>query len=173
MEKYLNKAVFLDRDGVINDGSLYYTYRKEDFIINKGVFESLRLLQKAGYLLVVITNQGGVAKGQYKREDVERLHQYMDQVFSSEGIHISQSYYCPHHSDVSECECRKPKPGMLIQAIEDHHIAPALSYMIGDSQRDIQAAEAAGVKGIKIDKNENILPYCKKIVSGCMQTLRS
>lgn len=159
----MNKAVFLDRDGVINDGTLYYTYRIEDFKFNADVFESLQLLVKAGFLLVVITNQGGIAKGIYSDADVEQVHTYMLQELHKHNIPLAGIYYCPHHSDVSECDCRKPKPGMILQAMRDLNIDPAQSYMIGDSKRDIEAANAAGVKGILIEKNGALMPHVQQI----------
>lgn len=161
----MNKAVFLDRDGVINDGTLYYTFKIEDFKLNEGVIDGLKILQEANYKLIVITNQGGVAKGIYSIDDVENIHQYMNQLLTNNGIKIDAVYYCPHHSDISKCECRKPGSLLFEQAIEKFDIDRSLSYMIGDSQRDIEAAQKADIKGIKINKNENILPWCKKIVN--------
>lgn len=162
-----SKAVFLDRDGVINDGTLYYTYRPADFTLNPGVTEGLRLLQDAGYKLIVVTNQGGIAKGEYSDADVAATHAYMLQLLADAGIYIDGVYYCPHHSDVAPCSCRKPAPGLILSAIAEHGIDPATSILIGDSRRDIEAAEAAGVAGIKISKNENILPYCQQIAAAC------
>ncbi|MCL2328893.1 MAG: HAD family hydrolase [Bacteroidetes bacterium] len=159
----MNKAVFLDRDGVINDGTLYYTYKIEDFKFNADVFESLQLLVQAGFLLVVVSNQGGVARGIYSDADVNKVHEYMRQELLKHGIPLAGIYYCPHHSDVSNCDCRKPKPGMIKQAIQDLNIDPRQSYMIGDSKRDIKAAEAAGVRGILIGKNGALMPHCKQI----------
>lgn len=161
----MNKAIFLDRDGVINDGSLYYTYRIEDFRLNKGVIEGLRILQQNEYKLIVITNQGGVAKKQYTMDDVEKVHNYLQDILAQSGITLTDIYTCPHHSDIAPCSCRKPLPGMILDAIEKYNIDPNQSYMIGDSPRDIEASTAGGVTGIKIDKNENILPYCEQIVN--------
>lgn len=167
MAENSSKAVFLDRDGVINDGTLYYTYRPADFKLNSGVTEGLLLLQDAGYKLIVVTNQGGVAKGEYSEADIAATHAYMLGLLADAGICIAGVYYCPHHSDVAPCTCRKPAPGMLLSAIAEHGIDPEQSFLIGDSKRDIEAAEAAGVKGIKISKNENILPHCQQILSAC------
>lgn len=164
----VTKAVFLDRDGVINDGSLYYTYRPADFRLNDGVLQGLKTLQDAGYILIIITNQGGVAKGEYTESDILTTHAYMQELLAAAGIQIHGIYYCPHHNDISPCSCRKPAPGMLLSAIADFGIDSSQSYMIGDSARDIEAAKAAGVTGIKITKNENIIPYCKQILSACL-----
>lgn len=160
----MQKAVFLDRDGVINDGSLYYTYRTQDFVINKGVIEGLTLLIEHGFILIVITNQSGVAKGIYTESDVEQVHDYMRQILGEHNIPIQHVYYCPHHPSVAQCLCRKPGTQLFETAIRSYDIDTRLSYMIGDSPRDIEAAAKVGVAGFLIQKNENILPYCEKIV---------
>ncbi len=160
----MNKAVFLDRDGVINDGTAYYTYTKEAFVVNPGVIEGLQKLQKAGYKFIVITNQSGVAKGVYSLDDVKTVHQYMIRQFVENGVVIDGLFVCPHHPSVADCNCRKPKTELFERAIRDFDIDVTKSYMIGDSERDIIAAEKVGVKGIKIERNENILPYCQKII---------
>jgi D-glycero-D-manno-heptose 1,7-bisphosphate phosphatase len=162
----MNKAVFLDRDGVINDGTLYYTYKIEDFHFNKGVFEGLKKLQDSGFKLIVVTNQGGIAKGLYTIDDVEKVHRYMQQELLKNDITIEKVYYCPHHSDIESCECRKPGTLLLEQAIETYAIDRNRSYLIGDSDRDIIAAKKAGLKAIKTNKNENIEEWCKKIING-------
>jgi len=162
----MNKAVFLDRDGVINDGTSYYTYKIEDFRFNPGVFEGLLLLKQAGFLLVVITNQSGVAKGVYSETDVNKVHEYMCKTLLEKGIMIDAVFYCPHHPDISSCECRKPGTLLIENAIKEFIIDRQKSYLIGDSKRDVQAAEKAGVKPIHIMKNENIEAWCLKISSG-------
>lgn len=161
-----NKAVFIDRDGVINnDEGHYYIYRTEDFKLNIDITEGLKLLQDAGYKLIAVTNQGGVAKGEYSIEDIEKVHEYFLALMKKDGIHITDIYYCPHHDSVSTCECRKPKPGMILEAIKKHNIDPNSSFLIGDSARDIQAGEAAGLKQcFKIEANTSILPACKVII---------
>lgn len=160
----MNKAVFLDRDGVINDGTLYYTYKIEDFTFNADVFESLQLLVQAGFLLVVVSNQGGVAQGIYSETDVNKVHEYMRQELLKRGIPLAGVYYCPHHNNVSDCDCRKPKPGMIIQALHDLNIDPAQSFLIGDSKRDIEAAAAAGVRGILIEKNGALMMGVRQVL---------
>ena len=163
----MQKAIFLDRDGVINsDIGHYYIYKVEDFIINKGIIHSLKCFQKAGYKLFIVSNQGGVAKGIYSCEDVDKVHDYLKSQLKENGIHLQEIYYCPHHESVASCECRKPSPYMINQAIEKYNIDINTSYLIGDSKRDIEAAEAAGVRGIKIDANEDISIYCDKILKG-------
>jgi len=162
----MNKAVFIDRDGVINnDEGHYYVYKPEDFKLNKDIIEGFQVLQKAGYKLIIITNQGGVAKGEYTEDDVEIVHGHFLQIMFDNEIRITDIYYCPHHNTVSDCDCRKPKPGMIMQAIDEHQIDKNHSYLIGDSARDIEAGTAAGLKQcFKIEANASILPACKAIV---------
>jgi D-glycero-D-manno-heptose 1,7-bisphosphate phosphatase len=163
----MQKAIFLDRDGVINsDIGHYYIYRIEDFTINEGIIPSLQKFTKAGYVLFIITNQGGVAKGIYTENDINKVHNHLCSILKNNGITIQKIYYCPHHDSVSSCDCRKPSPYMINKAISEFGIDKSASYMIGDSKRDIEAAHAAGIKGIKIDSNENISKYCDSILKG-------
>ena len=159
------KAVFLDRDGVINNGDLYYTYKKEDFFFNDEVFESLRLLTKNNFKLIVITNQGGISKGEYTKTDVDILHRYMKNELSKEQIEIEEVYYCPHHDSIGNCICRKPNSGNIEKAIARFDINPKQSFLIGDGERDIEAGNKAGLTCFKIEKNESILGICKQIVN--------
>lgn len=162
----MQKAIFLDRDGVINsDIGHYYIYRVEDFIINKGIISSLKRFQDAGYLLFIVSNQGGVAKGIYSCEDVNKVHAYLENILTENSISIQEIFYCPHHESVATCNCRKPSPYMINQAINKYKIDNKISYLIGDSKRDIEAAHAAGVKGIKIEANEDISKYCDQILN--------
>ncbi len=160
-----NKAVFLDRDGVINnDEGHYYIYRPEDFILNKGIIEGLKMLKDSGFMLIIVSNQGGVAKGIYTEEDVKRVHEKMQDDLAGYTLKLDAVYFCPHHESVSDCECRKPKPGMILKAIQEYSIDPKSSYLIGDSQRDIEAGNRAGLKqSFLIEKNSSIVPECKQI----------
>jgi D-glycero-D-manno-heptose 1,7-bisphosphate phosphatase len=163
----MQKALFLDRDGVINsDVGHYYIYKIDDFILNEGIIPALKKISEAGYVLFVVSNQGGVAKGIYTENDVEILHKHLRSLLEKENIHIKKIYFCPHHESVQKCECRKPSPYFINKAIKEYQLDASQSYMIGDSVRDIQAAEAAGIKGIKIDSNENIEVYCDRILKG-------
>lgn len=154
----MNKAVFLDRDGVINrKGGPYYIFSEDDFNFNSGVFEALRYFAGQGYLLIVITNQGGIAKGFFTSAQVEKVHNQMKKELEAEGIDLTAIYYCPHHPDISACECRKPGSLLFQKAIAGHDIDPANSFMIGDSEIDILASEKAGVKGILIPTNGNMM----------------
>lgn len=161
----LHKAVFLSRDGTINcDENHHYIYRPEDVIFNPGITEGLKRLKEAGYLLFIVTNQGGIAKGIYTHEDVKKVHEYMCQKLSEQGITIDKIYYCPHHESVKTCVCRKPSPYMINQAIHEFHIDKNKSWLIGDYSKDAKAAEAAGIKAIKLHKNQDITPAIDKIL---------
>ena len=154
----MNKAVFLDRDGVINrKGSGYYVFREEEFFLNKGVTDALKYFISKGYLLIIITNQGGIAKGIYTTTHLEKLHNYMIQKLKAFDIVLTDIYYCPHHPDVSQCLCRKPGTLLFEQAIAKYKIDPKGSFMIGDSQIDIQAAEKMKIKGILLPTNGNMM----------------
>ena len=148
----MKKAVFLDRDGVINV-ERGYTYRLEDFVILPDLIEVLQLLQKKEYLLIVVSNQSGVAKELYKQTDVEILHKFMVEEFTKNGIKLSEIYYCVHHPDVTKCICRKPDSLFVEKALARFDIDAKQSYFIGDTERDTEAAEKAGVKGILIEAN--------------------
>jgi D-glycero-D-manno-heptose 1,7-bisphosphate phosphatase len=155
--QHQNKAIFLDRDGLLNDNSIaYYIYRKEDFKLNPGVIDCLKLFYDKNYLLILVTNQGGVAKKEYNCSDVEILNEHLKNILKTNDIEITEIYYCPHHSSVSKCLCRKPGSLLFEKAIAKYHIDNKLSLMIGDSDRDIIAAENAGIKGIKVPSNTNL-----------------
>ena len=156
----MNKAVFLDRDGVINrKGSGYYIFREEEFLLNRGVTDSLKYFISKGYLLIIITNQGGIARGIYTMSHVDKLHNYMIQQLKAFNISLTDIYYCPHHPDVSSCLCRKPGTLLIEQAIAKYNIDPKASFMIGDSDIDIKAAETMKIKGILIPTNGNMMEF--------------
>jgi len=154
----MQKAIFLDRDGVLlNDAGQYYIYKTDDIIINNGVIDALKRFTDMGFLLIVISNQGGIAKQIYTKEDVEKIHSELKKQFEIEGINITEYYYCPHHSDVEKCLCRKPEPLLIEKALARFNIDPDKSFMIGDNKRDIEAAKKVGLSGIKIKPNQNLL----------------
>ncbi|MDH3346384.1 MAG: D-glycero-beta-D-manno-heptose 1,7-bisphosphate 7-phosphatase [Kiritimatiellaceae bacterium] len=136
-------AFFLDRDGVINTDHGYVS-RIEDFHFTEGIFPVLRGLSAKGYLLIVITNQSGIGRGYYTKQDFEKLTVWMRQRLSTEGIELTAVYSCPHSPDEG-CDCRKPAPGMLVQAGREHNLDLSLSWMVGDKESDMQAAEAVGI----------------------------
>ena len=150
------KAVFLDRDGVLNREMGDYVCKLEDFHVLDN-FEALKELQDRGYMLLVATNQGGLAKGWYDETELGKMHAHLKQVYHERGVEITDFFYCPHHPNFTgDCDCRKPKPGLLFQGIEKYNIDPSLSYFIGDRERDVEAGTAAGVKGILIDSDQPI-----------------
>lgn len=152
-----NKAIFLDRDGVLNHEIYDYICRMEDFEVLEYQIPPLKRFYDEGYLLIVITNQGGIALNRYTEETLAQMHQVLFEAFEAQGAKIIKAYHCPHHPTVSEpCTCRKPLSGMLLEAIAAYDIDPALSVMIGDKPRDVEAANGAGVKGILIEPDEQI-----------------
>jgi D-glycero-D-manno-heptose 1,7-bisphosphate phosphatase len=143
-----NKCIFLDRDGVLNEDRADYVYRVADFIIPVGVPEALRRFKEAGYLLIIITNQAGIAKGIYSRDDVMTCHSYLQECC---GHLIDDIYFCPHHPDyTSQSLTRKPESLLLEKAMAKHNIDPTRSWMIGDRLRDVEAGHRAGVKTLHI-----------------------
>jgi D-glycero-D-manno-heptose 1,7-bisphosphate phosphatase len=163
-----NKAIFLDRDGVLNHELNDYICREEDFEVLEYQIPPLKKLYDDGYMLVVITNQGGIALNRYTEQTLAKMHEVLFTKFEAQGALITKAYHCPHHPTVSEeCDCRKPKPGMLLEAIEVYNIDPALSVMIGDKPRDVEAANGAGVKGILIEPDEQIdYDLVKQVLAG-------
>jgi len=141
-----------------------YNYLPKHFIINEGVVEALKYLQEKNYLLIVISNQSGVAKNVYTIETVEQFHQKMIDKLAESGIKFSEIYYCPHHPDAGFCLCRKPLPLLFEKAIARFQINAAESFLIGDTQRDADAALACEVKPYLIKANANLMEVVKKII---------
>ena len=161
----MNKAIFLDRDGVINK-EIGYVYRVEDFVITDDILPSLKKLQSAGFIFIIITNQSGIAKELYTHDDVKKVHAHLLKIMQENSISISEIYYCCHHPDVEPCICRKPDSGMVEKAMARFDIDPSQSFFIGDKERDIQAAEKAGVKGILIESDSPVGGIAEKIIGG-------
>jgi len=159
-----NKAVFLDRDGVVNREQGAYVTHLEDFIINEGVVEALKIFQQKKYLLIVISNQGGIAKGICTKEQVDYLHLHLQRAMKNKGIEILEVYYCPHHPDTTNCICRKPDSLLLEKAMARFNIDAASSYFIGDADRDMEAGQKAGVKTIKVEPNQSLLEIIHNII---------
>lgn len=157
----MRKAVFLDRDGTINIEK-NYLYKIEDFEFLPGVFEALKLIQKKGYLLIIISNQSGIGRGFYTEKDFEVLTDWMLKKLKLEGIIINGIYYCPHHPNASKqkykinCRCRKPGIAMFEKAIEDFNIELEKSYVVGDKFRDCKICMQSKCKGFLIGENEKI-----------------
>lgn len=164
MSNLLKRAIFLDRDGVINsDEGLYYVTNPAEFRLNEGVIEFLQELQGMGYLLIIISNQGGIAKDLYSHETIREIHRKMKDILSQHGVHITEIYYCPHHPDFGKCLCRKPNTLMIEKAIARFGIDLHKSFLVGDRETDIETAKKAGLKAIKIESNENPLKYLRII----------
>ena len=153
----MNKAVFLDRDGVINFEHGGYTFDKKSFRINPGVYEALKIFAERGYLMFVVTNQSGIAKKIYNHKAVIELHKHMEESFAEHNIKFSGIYYCPHHPDISECLCRKPRSIMVEKAVAAFDIDVKNSFLIGDRERDIIAGGSVGLTGILIESNSSLL----------------
>jgi D-glycero-D-manno-heptose 1,7-bisphosphate phosphatase len=153
----MKKAVFLDRDGVINRERNAHTWRLEDLEVLPTVPEALRKLQDAGWTLVVITNQSGIGLGLYDHADVDRVHAEIARLLAVAGVQLDDVLYCPHHPQEGRCLCRKPGSLLLERAMAKHGIDPARSVMVGDRERDVQAAGAAGIRGILVASNSDLL----------------
>jgi D-glycero-D-manno-heptose 1,7-bisphosphate phosphatase len=138
-----NKAIFLDRDGVINVDKQYVS-KIEDFEFKDGIFNLLHSLQEMGYILIIVTNQSGIGRGYYSLEDFEKLTQWKLDQLAQKGIKIHKVYYCPHAPEL-KCDCRKPSPKMLLEAQKSFNIDMKRSWMIGDKKSDIEAGKNAGV----------------------------
>ena len=149
-----NRAVFLDRDGTINVATGYYVFRPEDFRLVAGAADGIRTLNASGFKVVVVTNQSGVAYGEYEELQVERLHEHVKTMLDSMSARVDGFYYCPHHPEAPiaryrvTCSCRKPEPGMLRRAAHELDLDLMESWMIGDQPTDIAAGLAAGCRAI-------------------------
>lgn len=144
------KAAFIDRDGVLNEERAF-VHRIEDFAFVPGAVAALQALQAAGYALVVITNQSGIARGLYPEEQYLALTAHMREDLQASGVRLDAVEYCPHLADAPleryrvDCDCRKPRPGMLKRAIAALDIEPAASFLVGDRLSDLEAGRAAGI----------------------------
>ncbi len=147
--KQVAKAVFLDRDGVLNENKNGYIYKWEDITIKPHVVPALKAFKKAGYKLIIITNQSGIARGFYTEKQMHQLHKKMLRYFSENKITIDAVYYCPHGPN-DTCQCRKPNIGMLVQAAQEQNLNLSKSWFIGDSDTDVTAGRMANVKTIYI-----------------------
>ncbi|MCD6173813.1 MAG: D-glycero-beta-D-manno-heptose 1,7-bisphosphate 7-phosphatase [Sulfurimonas sp.] len=153
----MQKALFLDRDGVINVEK-DYLYKIEDFEFIDGIMELSRYYQDSGYKIFVVTNQSGIARKYYTEKDFLKLSSWMIREFEKNNINIYKVYYCPHHPDISgKCSCRKPHVGMLLQAKKEFDIDLKNSIIIGDKERDIEAGLNAGLRETYLfDESETI-----------------
>ncbi len=160
------RAVFFDRDGVLNR-DVGYLHRTEELEWISGAKELVAALCRKDISLFVVTNQSGVARGYFTEDDVRRLHDFMNEELAKSGGKITEFFYCPHLKGAvkaaydKDCDCRKPKPGMILDAVKKYALAPKDCILIGDSPRDIEAAEAAGVRGYLFDE-DNLYEFARK-----------
>lgn len=146
----MNKAVFLDRDGVVNEvlsKRVKFVNTPKDFHLLPGVGEAILQINQMGYLVFVVTNQGGIGKGYMTENDLHEIHEQMNTDVSSYGAQINDVIFCPHAPEEG-CSCRKPHPRMIIQLAKKHHVDLSQSYMVGDRKADILAGDYAGAKTV-------------------------
>jgi D-glycero-D-manno-heptose 1,7-bisphosphate phosphatase len=154
-ESKRHAAVFLDRDGTINE-EVGYLDRLEKLRLVPGAAEAIRLINESGMKAVVVTNQSGVARGFFTETFVDEVHSHLRKMLREEGASLDGFYFCPHHPSegqgryVRTCNCRKPSPGLLLRAAEELSLEPERSYMVGDTLKDIEAASRIGVRGILV-----------------------
>lgn len=173
----MRKAAFLDRDGVINIDHAY-VHKIEEFDWVPGVLEAARALSEAGYLLVVVTNQSGIGRGYYDEAAFTRLTDWMKARFAEAGAPVAGVYFCPHHPEKAnppcrmDCDCRKPRPGMLLKAAEDLGIDLSTSIMFGDKPGDMTAGRAAGcVERIQLGTDGLETPVPSADATGAFRSL--
>lgn len=167
----IRPAVFFDRDGVLNVDH-GYTFRKQDFHWIAGAIETIKYFNNHNYHVFVITNQSGIARGYYTEQDVQALHQFMNEELKKQEAHVDAFYYCPHHPDgkiegyQKSCDCRKPEPGMIYRAMKEWAVDIASSFMIGDKLSDIKAAKAAGITGY-LFTGDHLFEFVKERILPC------
>jgi D-glycero-D-manno-heptose 1,7-bisphosphate phosphatase len=162
-ERNLVKAIFLDRDGVINI-DYGHVHEIENFKFIDGIFNLCRFFLSKGYIIIVVTNQGGIGKGLYSKNEFNDLDSWMRKEFYYEGIEISKTFYCPHTKE-QNCECRKPKPGMFLRAIDDYKVDPKTSILIGDNMSDLEAGKQAGIENLFLFTENNHFELLDRIIS--------
>ncbi len=169
----MNKALFLDRDGVINIEK-HYLHKVDEFEFLDGILDLCKYFQDQGYYIFVVTNQSGIARGYYTEDDFKILSKWMLDEFSKNCIKIQKVYYFPHHPDISgNCSCRKPNPGMILDTVNEYKIDIEHSIMIGDKERDIEAAINAGINiTYLLDENKSVeKSKATKIVSSLKEII--
>ncbi len=163
------KAVFLDRDGVINY-DFGYVYKKEEFIFKKNVIEAIKYLNKNNYFIFIVSNQSGIGRGYYSKKDVDKLHLWLENVLKKDGAYIDDIFYAPYYSKSKlkftkkDKDLRKPKTGMINRANKSWNIDMKGSYVIGDSIVDKNLARNAKLKYVNVDDNSDLLDIVKKFV---------
>jgi histidinol-phosphate phosphatase family protein len=158
------QVVFLDRDGVINVNRDDYVKSWSEFEFLSGAKDAIKMLNETNYWVIIVTNQSPIGRGIFDHNTLEEIHTKMLQELSDAGAHIDAIYYCPHSPD-DECGCRKPKPGLLIRAAEELNIDLINSWLIGDSDGDIEAGKAAGCKTFKVTEINGLIDIVKTIIA--------
>tara|TARA_B110000444_G_C18597074_1_gene481227 strand:+ start:145 stop:645 length:501 start_codon:yes stop_codon:yes gene_type:complete len=158
------KAIFLDRDGIINHDPGDYTRNISEFTILPTVLESLKTLKERGFVFILITNQGGIAKGIYSHKAVDDIHEYLKDVCDKNGTPILDIYYSPHHEITGKSLSRKPGSMMIERAVARYNIDPKASWMVGDKQRDLDCASPLGVPGVLIPTNDPLQEFLHLLV---------
>lgn len=161
----LRPCLFLDRDGVINHDPGDYTKNLSEFTILPTVMKALRVAREAGFEVVLITNQGGLAKGLYTHEDVAEIHAFLRSECEKNGTPLLDIHYSPHHPSTGKSLSRKPGSLMVERACAKHGLDPARSWMVGDKQRDLDAAAPVGVRGVLIEVNAPLIDAVRHILS--------
>lgn len=158
-----NKAIFIDRDGVINVNRHDYVKSWDEFIFLPEAKEAIKLVNETDWLLIIITNQSPIGRGIFTQERLNEIHSKMLIELSDFGCTIDAIYYCPHKPN-DNCNCRKPKPGLILQAAKDFEITLPDSWMLGDAESDLEAGRAAGCKVKKVTEQQNLLKIINQIL---------
>lgn len=171
----MKKAIFLDRDGTITVDS-GFVHKEEDLELLPGAAEAIRLANEHRFMVVVVTNQSGVARGYFTEEDVRAFNSHLALALAEQGARIDAFYYCPHHPEASiptyrkACFCRKPQPGLILQAARELDIDLSQSWVVGDSLRDVEAGKRAGCRTILLEGDMNLLKAVRQIIQGFANT---
>ncbi len=159
----MTKAFFLDRDGVINQERKDYVKTLEEFEILEGIGDAIKIIKNHSFLVIVITNQSAINRKLLSIEMLNKIHEKLKVYLKKNNTSIDKIYFCPH-TPFENCECRKPKSGLIMQAINDFNIDISQSIMVGDSKTDIESAESAGCKGILLKENQSLLEIVHDLV---------
>lgn len=160
-----NRAVFFDRDGVINNNAEhYYVYKKDQLKLNPDIDRAIAAINKAGLMVIVVSNQGGISRGHYDTNHVDTLHNEIQRRLELAHAQVDDFYFCPHHNKIEKCLCRKPGTLLIEKAAAAYDIDLSISFMIGDSDRDIEAGEKAGLQCYKVEANTSVWPVITKIL---------
>ena len=163
MSKDKIKAVFLDRDGVLNK-EIGYLYKIDDFEYTKNCADALKIFRTLGYEIIIITNQSGIARGYYAEEDYQKLTKWYLDDLKNKGVEILDVFHCPHHPEGSvnsltfHCRCRKPSPGMFSKAVSKHHVDIKSSFLVGDKLSDIEAGRKIGIENLFLVETGHSIP---------------